>query len=157
MLNRSVTHDTFVIERNYAASPARVFHAWTDPIAKSKWFVGPDGWETTAYEIDFREGGHEINRGGSPGGTVHNYEARFYDIVPDYRIVYTYEMHLDGKRISVSLNSVVFEPDDNGTRLILTEHGAYLDGFDGAVSREKGTRELLDALGNALANESAAA
>ena len=30
MSNRSATHSTFVIERDYDASPARVFAAWGD-------------------------------------------------------------------------------------------------------------------------------
>ena len=31
MTERSVTHATFVIERTYDATPARVFAAWADP------------------------------------------------------------------------------------------------------------------------------
>jgi hypothetical protein len=38
---RSVTHDTFVVERSYPASPARVFAAWADPAAKARWFASP--------------------------------------------------------------------------------------------------------------------
>jgi uncharacterized protein YndB with AHSA1/START domain len=45
MTNRSVTHATFVIERTYEATPARVFAAWADPKAKARWFVGPDAWQ----------------------------------------------------------------------------------------------------------------
>jgi dihydrofolate reductase len=40
MPERFVIHDTFVIERTYPASPARVFAAWADPAVKSRWFVG---------------------------------------------------------------------------------------------------------------------
>ena len=32
MTERSTEHTTFVIERSYAASPARVFAAWADPV-----------------------------------------------------------------------------------------------------------------------------
>ncbi len=42
MTERSVTHATFVVERLYDASPARVFAAWADPAAKRRWFTGPD-------------------------------------------------------------------------------------------------------------------
>jgi uncharacterized protein YndB with AHSA1/START domain len=38
MPERSVTHSTFVIERTYDASPARVFAAWLQPKAKARWF-----------------------------------------------------------------------------------------------------------------------
>jgi uncharacterized protein YndB with AHSA1/START domain len=40
---RSVVHATFCIERTYPASPALVFKALTDLIAKAKWFTGGDG------------------------------------------------------------------------------------------------------------------
>jgi uncharacterized protein YndB with AHSA1/START domain len=56
MSNRSATHSTFVIERNYDASPARVFAAWADANSKGQWFGG--GGEQQ-HELDFREGGRE--------------------------------------------------------------------------------------------------
>jgi uncharacterized protein YndB with AHSA1/START domain len=38
MSDRSLAHATFAIERVYDASPARVFEAWADPVAKRRWF-----------------------------------------------------------------------------------------------------------------------
>jgi uncharacterized protein YndB with AHSA1/START domain len=150
MNERSVTHDTFVIERTYAASPARVFAAWANPAIKARWFAGPDEWGPTEFELDFRIGGREISRGGPPGGPVHSYEARYYDIVPDQRIIYAYDLHLDETRISVSLATVEFELEGVGTRLIFTEQGAFLDGYDTSAPRKQGTGDLLDALGAEL-------
>jgi hypothetical protein len=46
---------------------------------------------------------------------------------------------------------VEFTPAPSGTTLILTEQGVFLDGGDTPAIREKGTGELLDALGAALA------
>jgi hypothetical protein len=40
--------------------------------------------------------------------------------------------------------------DGKRTRLALTEQGAFLDGYDDAGARERGTRELLEALARAL-------
>jgi uncharacterized protein YndB with AHSA1/START domain len=150
MSKRSVTHDTFAIERTYPASPARVFAAWADPAVKSRWFVGPDDWESGNYELDFRVGGRETTSGGPKGGPIHYYEALYLDIVPDERLILTYDMRMDEKRISVSLATMEVKPDGAGTRLIYTEQGAYLDGFDDPAIREKGTRDLLDALGAEL-------
>ena len=61
MSGRSVRHDTFVIERTYGASPARVFRAWPDPEAKARWFAGAEG-PGNGYELDFRVDGREVNR-----------------------------------------------------------------------------------------------
>jgi uncharacterized protein YndB with AHSA1/START domain len=150
---RSVTHATFALERTYPAPPARVFAAWADPADKRRWFMGPEEWGPAEHELDFRVGGREVTRGGPPGGPVHRYEARYYDIVPDERIVHAYEMHLDGTRISVSLATVELTPDGAGTRLIYTEQGAFLDGYDDPAERERGTAELFDALGKELQRE----
>jgi uncharacterized protein YndB with AHSA1/START domain len=148
---RSVTHATFTIERTYPVPPARVFHALADKQAKSKWFVGPDEWAVQKYEMDFRVGGREFNSGGPKGGAVHIYNAVYHDIVENERIIYAYDMHLDDKRISVSLASIELKPEGEGTRLKFTEQGAFLDGYDEPGQREHGTRTLLDALGKAVA------
>ena len=151
MTERSVTHATFVIERTYDASPARVFGAFADPEAKKRWFSGPDEG-TTEHELDFRVGGKEISRGRIPGGATYSFEASIQDIVPNQRIVTTYNMHMDEAQISVSLSTTELEPQGSGTRLVYTEQGAYLDGFDNPAEREHGTRELLDALEAYLKN-----
>jgi len=150
MSTRKVTHATFTIERTYPASPARVFAAWSEPVAKARWFVGPDAWQKSDHQLDFKVGGRERVSGGPKGGPVHVYEARYQDIVPNERIITSYDMHLDDKRISVSLATVELEPEGAGTRLVYTEQGAFLDGYDDAGSRERGTRDLLDKLDAAL-------
>ena len=154
MTERSVTHATFVLERTYPASPARVFAAWADPSVKSRWFAGDEA--PSEFTLDFRVGGREINRGVGPDGRTYTYEARYQDIVPDQRILYAYDMYLDATRISVSLGTVQIEPAESGTRLTYTEQGAFLDGHDTPAAREQGTRELLDALGAVLEARSAA-
>jgi uncharacterized protein YndB with AHSA1/START domain len=149
---RSVTHGTFAVERTYDASPARVFAAWADPVAKARWF-GPSG-DDSEYELDFRVGGRELNRGTVPAAdAVFTYDALYQDIVPDERIVYSYDMHMDGTRISVSLATVELKAEGPGTRLILTEQGAFLDGHDTPDQRQQGTGQLLDALSEELARD----
>jgi uncharacterized protein YndB with AHSA1/START domain len=86
---------------------------------------------------------------------VYSYDAVYRDIVPNERIVSTYEMHMDDKRISVSVATVEFLAAGRGTKLILTEQGAFLDGFDKPEFRERGTGDLLDALGKELQRKTA--
>ena len=155
MTDRSVTHASFVIERTYDAPPARVFEACSDPATKKRWFVGPDNWDKSNYQLDFRVGGEETVTGGPEGGPTYTYRATIQDIVPDQRIVSTYEMAMDGKRISVSVATVEVTPEGSGTQLTLTEQDAFLDGLDNVEAREHGTRELLDNLGAMLARETA--
>jgi uncharacterized protein YndB with AHSA1/START domain len=157
MSTRSVTHSTFVVERVYDASPARVFHAFADPEAKARWFTHPDEWIAKEPAMDFRVGGRESVSGGPKDGPVHSFSSIYQDIVPNERIVYSYDMHMDDVRISVSLATIEFFPAGDGTRLVMTEQGAFLDGYDDAGAREQGTNLLLDALGAALAAESASA
>ncbi len=145
MTKRSVTHGIFTIDRRFDASPRRVFQAFADPKAKARWFGGPKEWGGKVG-MDFRVGGKEFSYGGPPGGQLHRFDAVYQDIVPDERIVYTYDMHLDDVRISVSLTTIEFFPDGAGTRLKFTEQGAFLDAFDNPAVREEGMRGLIDAL-----------
>jgi uncharacterized protein YndB with AHSA1/START domain len=143
-MTRSTAHATFVIERDYRHAPAKVFAAFAELDKKLKWFGGPDAWDKAAeHALDFRVGGAESVSGGPPGGPVHAYSALYWDIVENARIVSCYEMRLDERRISVSLATMEFKPTDGGARLVLTEQGIFLDGYDDAGERERGTHELL--------------
>jgi uncharacterized protein YndB with AHSA1/START domain len=73
MTERSVEHASFSIERRYDGSPARVFAAWADPVAKARWFRDPAGWLSAPHELEFRVGGRELSSGGPKGGPVHAY------------------------------------------------------------------------------------
>jgi len=154
MSKRSATHATFVIERSFPIPPARAFAAFATRAAKGRWFVGPEEWEASDLKLDFRVGGKESVSGGPPGGPVHTYNAQYHDIVPDQRIVSTYDMYLDKTRISVSLATVEFKPKGTGTRLVYTEQGVFLDGFDRPREREHGMGGLLDQLGAELKRQS---
>jgi uncharacterized protein YndB with AHSA1/START domain len=147
MSDRSIEHATFSVERVYEASPGRTFAAWSDPVAKAQWYSDPE----QALELDFRVGGWERHGGTLPDGREYAYQAVFHDIVPDRRIVYTYEMRLDGPRISVSLATAEFQPHGDGTRLVFTEQGAFFDGHEAPAGREHGMGSLLDLLGKWLA------
>ncbi len=148
---RSVVHATFHLERSYAAPLARVWQAFTDEAAKRKWFGGtPGSWQLLERHMDVRVGGTERLKGSWEGGVVSTFEATYHDVVPNERLVYSYVMHLDEKKISVSLATIQLKPDGAKTTLSLTEQGAFLDGYDDAGSRERGTAHLLDALGASL-------
>jgi uncharacterized protein YndB with AHSA1/START domain len=151
-MTRTVVHETFVIARTYAASPARVFGAFADPAQKVRWWDDDDIEKGADHLIDFRIGGRESMSAAVPGGgPTFTYDAVYQDIVQNERIVYSYEMTMNGRRISVSVATLEFVATASGaTNLILTEQGAYLDGLDTSTAREAGTRGLLEALATYL-------
>jgi uncharacterized protein YndB with AHSA1/START domain len=59
-------------------------------------------------------------------------------------------MHMNDTRISVSIATFELRPEGTGTKLVLTEMGAFLDGHDNVKSRERGTKQLLDNLETSL-------
>ena len=154
MTDPSVIHDTFAIERTYPVPASRVFAAFASKEAKDAWGELSDpGADAGDSELDFRIGGRE-RFGFGYQDVTYRYDARYYDIVPGQRIIYSYEMYADDLRISVSVATIEFVPAAGGTVLTWTEQGAYLDGFDGAEAprlREGGTAEMLDGLAKYLA------
>ena len=157
MTEQSIVHDTFTVERSYPAGVSRVFAAFASKEAKDTWGDTGDlaepGPDDSATEFDFRPGGRE-RFGFGYQGVSYRYDGRYYDILPDQRIIYSYEMYADGVRISVSVATVEFAAASGGTTLKWTEQGAYLGGFDGAdgaQARAEGTGEMLDGLAKYLA------
>lgn len=143
MKKRFTTHSTFKIERNYNATPDRVFAAWAERSTKERWFQ-------PAEEFDFRVGGREFSRGGPPDGPVFTFEAYYQEIVPNERLVYTYSLDQGDTRISVSIATVEIMPASDGTKMIFTEQGTFFDGLDTPEQREQGTEELLNLLRKTL-------
>jgi len=147
---RSVVHATFHLERTYDAPVARVWKALTDEKAKQKWFAVAPGLELLERHMDVRVGGSERVKGRWEGGVVSTFDATYHDVIPNERLVYSYVMHLNDKKISVSLATMQLKAEGNKTTLQVSELGAFLDGYDDAGSREHGTGLLLDALGASL-------
>jgi uncharacterized protein YndB with AHSA1/START domain len=152
---RSVTHASFTITRSWNARPARVFAAFADEVQKDKWFAGPGKWTKVERSFDFRDGGRETLTGKWNTGMVTRFDCVYRDIVPPAdgeagRIVYSYVMFVDEKKISVSQATIEIVPNGEGTKFILTEYGDYLDGHEDGGGREQGTNALMDALEKSL-------
>jgi uncharacterized protein YndB with AHSA1/START domain len=156
MTDRSVTHATFCIERTLPASPARVFRAFADQQAKDKWFTGAPHWVRTERSMDFRIGGRETSSVGEPGGVQHRFDATYYDIIPNERIVFSYAMRLDEVLMSVSITTIELAPLGDKTLMTFTEQGAFLLDPADAPQREQGTQFLMDAVEAFLASETGA-
>lgn len=141
----AIEHENWNVERDYPHPPERVFAAWADPAVKVRWF-DLSGSTIPDYRSDFRVGGAESFRSPAGGQPFFTYDAQYRDIIDNHRIVTTYEMTIDGQRMSVSVATVELTGIATGTHLVYTEQGAYLDGLDEAQSRRTGTSTQLDNL-----------
>jgi len=148
MSARTVTCSTFTIERALAAPPTEVFAAFADVDVKTRMLASSDdgqvGEDLGHTEFDFRVGGRERFEFVEEDGRIMKYDALYYDIVPNQRLVYSYEMYAGGSRISVSVASIELLEDANATTLLWTEQGAFLDGLDTPDRREGGTCWMVD-------------
>jgi uncharacterized protein YndB with AHSA1/START domain len=156
MTGPSVIHNTFVIERSYPKSPEVVFQAFADPATKQRWFGPGVHHEVERFDVDFRPAGAEYLvyrfKEGSPfPGVSMTNEGKFFDIVPNQRIVTAHTMKLGDHNISASLVTFEFLPSERGTDLICTHQGVFFEGADGPQMREAGWRSLLDNLAADLA------
>lgn len=159
MTTHTETHATFTLERHYPVPVAKVWSAFADAEVKAQWFGGGEFTDVERSE-DFVVGGLAIADGRlGADGPLSQFRATYTDIVENERIVYTYDMWLDGAHASTSITTVVLEADEAGTHLTFTEQGVHLDGVHGpgpeaAAGREKGTGELLDKIGAVLTDAS---
>ena len=149
-MSTQTQHASFTLEKHYDAPVALLYKAFSDEEAKNRWFAGGSEWDLKSKQFDFRVGGREHLSGRWKSGMVSTFDAVYHDIVPEQRIVYAYDMHLDGKHISVSLATILFAKDGEGSKLTITEQGTFLDGYDDNGSRERGTRGLLERIADAL-------
>jgi uncharacterized protein YndB with AHSA1/START domain len=104
--------------------------------------------DAATAEFDFRIGGRD-RWGFKRYGTTYRVDRRYYDVVPEQRIIYAYEMYANDARISVSVATIEFAKFGDGTALAWTEQGAYLDGIDGdqaTALRREGTEKMIDNL-----------
>lgn len=157
MSDSSVTHSTFVIERNFPAAPAQVFRALADPARKRRWFAEGEGFELDTFEMDFRVGGFERSRfrfkAGTPvpAGTACANDSVYLDIIANERVVLAYTMTVGGNRISASQATFELRSAGTGTQLVFTEQAAFFAGADGPQIREAGWRALFEQLARELA------
>ena len=157
MVEPTVIHDTFVIERTYPAPIERVFAFFSDPAKKRRWYADSETHAVGSFEMDFREGGAERNRyrmnERTPfPGTVLANDGIYQDIIPGRRVVLATSMTLADRRISCSLITFELLESNGATVMVLTHQGAFFEGSGGPEMRKDGWERLLDRLGETLAD-----
>ncbi|MFD0558131.1 uncharacterized protein YndB with AHSA1/START domain [Stackebrandtia endophytica] len=124
-----VRHDTFAVVYRLDASPEAVFDAFANEQTRRRWFRLPGSGAT--YRHEFRIGGGEeatstFTALDSPPERL-QYRSRYLDIVPNRRIVFSYESIVDDVPRWTALVTVLIADDESGgTTLVWTEQVAFL-------------------------------
>jgi len=109
-IERSQTHATFVIERTYPVPVEAVWHALWDNDTRDQWFTAGSAFDARQKSHEFRVGGHGTEEGQWHGGPRSRFVSTYTDIVDLQRIVFTYDMWVDGRHLSTSLTTIALDP-----------------------------------------------
>jgi uncharacterized protein YndB with AHSA1/START domain len=143
-------------DRSFRHPLGTVFAAFSSEARKAKWFTGPADATVRDRLVDCRTGGSEVLEVLWASGAVTRFEARYHHVDDASRIVYSYDLFIDGVLFSVSLADVTFAAEDDGTRVTFAESTCYfsdMDLGDMTESRLHGTRAQFDMLSMALDGE----
>src|SRR5262245_6328077 len=127
-----------------------VYQAWTDPAQLRKWF-GPERVQTLELRADVRVGGKYRWELTNPEGEKMTCAGEYRELVPDSKIVFTWQWQDDGDWENViSVVTVELKDAKDGTELRLRH-----ERFPNQTSREnhsQGWESVLDRLENFCAN-----
>ncbi len=137
----TATRPSITIVRRIKASPARVYAAITDPAQMLLWW-GPDAGPTLRAEADVRPGGRFSIVFRMMNGSEGNPTGVYREVVPDRKLVFTWEW--PGMPERESLVTFLLVPRDGGTELTLIHE--HLPDAPAAESHKAGWNGLLDKL-----------
>jgi len=145
----------FTLDRVFAATPERLWEAWTEPADLARWIWASLGKEVAA-ERDLRPGGAYRIYTRFPGGT-HRGEGwsgmcgLYFDVAPGERLGFTLHWDADvgyNREGALTLDEVVlvtFAPEGDGTRVVMRHLGIPDDGRS-APTHRAGMAEAFDML-----------
>lgn len=136
-------------DRSFKHPLKNVFAAFSQENRKAQWFTGPADARVQERKVDCRTGGSEVLDVRWASGTVTRFEARYHRVEEGARIVYSYDLFIDGALFSTSLADVTFKSDEQGTLVTFAETTSYFtdaDLGDMTDSRLHGTKAQYDML-----------
>ena len=114
--------NTVRLHRVVRATPERVFKAFIDPDAMSKW-LPPHGFTGKVHAMDARVGGsYRMSFTNFASGKSHAFGGKFVELAPHSKIRYTdsfEDPNLPGEMIT----TVTFEAVTGGTNLSIVQEG----------------------------------
>lgn len=144
-----------VVSRVFDFPRERVFEAWADPKQVVKWW-GPRGFSTTSDDREFKSGGHWRHTMVGPDGMKYPNMARYDEVVPPERIVYSHGGAKEDGGDAVRFQAVVTFKDlgDGRTEVTMRSVFATAEMRETAVKvyrAVEGGRQNLERLGEHLA------
>jgi uncharacterized protein YndB with AHSA1/START domain len=146
-----------VVERVFAASPERVFDAFTDPVQLKAWWW-PGGITCPSAEVDLRVGGTYRIEMAWPdhvpdsAQVTHALKGEYYEIDRPYKLVMSGRgVHNQLGEIFATLIELTFATCSAGTKLTMRQ--AYFEPLpppEALAGAEQGWSEQLDQLGRHL-------
>ena len=138
------TVPALVIRRTYAASPQRVYEAWTNP-ELAKQFLCPAGVTIGEVKMDVRPGGtykiEMLHDEHEPYVAYGTYE----EVVPASRLVMTWRWEEENPAEEhETLLTIEFKAHGSGTELILTHEN--LASLESRATHEQGWTSMLEKL-----------
>src|SRR5262249_47272323 len=116
----NVTHNTFIIERNYPVPPECAFAAFSDPAKKRRWFAEGEGSKVESFEMDFRVGRRETTNFSFGGPPPSPNDTFFLKTTSTRLFALAYTMTRGAHCFSSSQAPFNFVPTEKGTNLIST-------------------------------------
>ena len=115
---------TLRITRRYPVSSEKVWRAWTDPQALSRWFGPGDTDSVLLAELDVREGGRYRIRFRTQDGEEHDVSGVYQEVVEQRRLSFSWAWKSTPER--VSRVTIELRPVDDGCELDFV-HDRFFD------------------------------
>ena len=113
---------TIRLHRVLRAPPERIFKAFTDADAMSKW-LPPNGFTGKVHQIDARVGGtYKMSFTNFSTGSSHSFGGKYLELVPGERIRYTDQFD-DPNLPGTMITTIALKKALMGTNLEITQEG----------------------------------
>ena len=115
------TGTTLRLRHRFAASPEKVFDAWTRPEALRRWWC-PAGWLAGEITVDLRVGGtYRLTMRRESGAQILSVFGTFLEVRPAAKLVYTWMWDGAFPDMPETRVTVEFHPVPDGTELVLQQ------------------------------------
>jgi len=135
------------LERTYAASPEKVFEAFTKAEALSRWFGPADDTTVVVHVLEPRVGGRYRVEMRHANGTHHIVGGVYETVTPPTRLVYTWAWETMPEH-GTSRVTIALEKSGTGTKLVLVHE--LLSTADSRERHTVGWNSCLDRLAKAV-------